>query len=665
MPALFSPFFRAIDANGVPVPGAQMDVYERGTTTRAAIYSDISLAVRSVNPLIANSAGEFMTPQVATGEYRVVIRDNDGVVLYEADGVASNEVSVPRWEYFDGDGSQKTFNLSYVKDARDGLVQVFVGNNFVSPLNYSLTEGTITFDTAPTSGTDNIAVLQLTLFREPTESTAEAGVIFVSKDGNDANDGRTRAKAVASIAQALTLAQAEGSGTLLIRVGPGVYKEDGELSVPDNCAVIGESRSTTYIEPTSGNTEKHVFLMGSGSYISDFTARGWVIDDFDDPSGGFFAAFRPGAVITRAPYIFNVVMYRPAPMPLVTAPHDPDNGNPLVGNGGGVIYADGSVLSDYSPIRNFMAWGATPSCPNGVGYMANNRAHVNVVNAIALWCHRGFVAMNGGNVVASACATQFGDFSFYADGASTVISPVETTAGLVTDATAADALDGNRQPIIDAVWSALVTNGDMTAWNGGDGPTDTDEEYTKRDTGLMVDAISYCLRSGTDAPMRQYAMGFFDHAGASNIDADKLAGFQAGWDYARDEMIALADVDATADTMITNLVASLQTTIATPTTQTQPSEIVANGHIWTFPGSGVTRWALPKSQGGSGNRKSIGETIFRANGAKIFYSGQDDIGNVVFASGKLSINSLTGEITGSAFEQAVLRIATQAINARL
>jgi len=273
--------------------------------------------------------------------------------------------------------------------------------------------------------------------------------------------------------------------------------------------------------------------------------------------------------------------------------------------------------------------------------------------------------LNGGNVVASACATQFGDFSFYADGSSTVIVPDATTTGIVTATTAADAVDGNRQAIIDAVWSALVSNGDMTGWNGGDGPTNTDETYTKRDTGLLVDAIGYCLRAGTDAPMQQYSMGFFDHAGASNIDADKLAGFHAGWDYARDEMIALGDVDATADTMITNLIASLQSTIASPTTRIQPSEISANGHIWTFPGSGVTRWALPRSQGGSGDRKSVQETIFRASGAKIFYSGQDDIGNVVFASGKLVINALTGEISGSAFDAAVLRIATQAINARL
>ncbi|MCI5040016.1 MAG: right-handed parallel beta-helix repeat-containing protein [Donghicola eburneus] len=80
-------FVRAEDANGNPVNGGKMYIYEAGTSTPVTTYSDSAMSNPQAHPLIADSAGVFATVYIAPAFYKVVITDAADVTLYEADDV--------------------------------------------------------------------------------------------------------------------------------------------------------------------------------------------------------------------------------------------------------------------------------------------------------------------------------------------------------------------------------------------------------------------------------------------------------------------------------------------------------------------------------------------------------------------------------------------------
>lgn len=86
-PSLFYlPFRPALDANGIVAPGAKLFFYLTQTAIPQKIYANASLTVELENPVGANAAGVwpsiYMDPTLT---YRVVLKDQDGVVLNEVD----------------------------------------------------------------------------------------------------------------------------------------------------------------------------------------------------------------------------------------------------------------------------------------------------------------------------------------------------------------------------------------------------------------------------------------------------------------------------------------------------------------------------------------------------------------------------------------------------
>jgi hypothetical protein len=96
--AIETSFWPINDANGDPVSGAKIYVYNVGTTTSRAIYSDTSLSVSVSNPIICNSAGRTTTDggttvgmvYTATGSYKIVVKTSADVTLYTLDNIDGN-----------------------------------------------------------------------------------------------------------------------------------------------------------------------------------------------------------------------------------------------------------------------------------------------------------------------------------------------------------------------------------------------------------------------------------------------------------------------------------------------------------------------------------------------------------------------------------------------
>ena len=479
-----------------------------------------------------------------------------------------------------------------------------------------------------------------------------ANTYFVQVTGDDNDTGTTWENSFRTIEKALEVAtqrkQEDSTAITLIDIGAGRYVTQGHLDMPDDCIIRGVHRSVV-VYPELGYEERNQFRMGSGCFIEGILFEGWRVDDLDNPTEGFAVSFRPGAVIRRVPYAHKIAVRTVPTWGYVPPPLNPYLGNPFVPRGAGVALADGTVCSPYSIFPNIMTWGATPVTANGIGYCAKNGGLINAVNAISIWAHKHFYALNGGQIILSSCSTQFGDFTLVSKGTRNIVYPTGVTGVTLTIQLAAGAaIDAASPTIINNMWNALVLGGYTLGW------TSADEIYTRRDAANFLQCISWVLQSADEIPMENFAKGFYNTLGVSVIDPDKLAAFLFAFEYMRDEINALPGVNVDSQAIVTALVTALETTINTPTLRIQPSTITAIGHTWTGVLAGVALTKIPPAF----NRTTLEASILEQDSGVVIASGQDDQGSALFVGG-MKIDADTGELSGPPFDSAVSRIATK------
>jgi hypothetical protein len=447
---------------------------------------------------------------------------------------------------------------------------------------------------------------------------------------------------------------------------------NGELDVPDYTTIMGINfQRRTVITPTAGSGVANVFRCGNGVHLLNMKFTGWQIDDFANPTKGFAMTFRPGAIILPGgvPYGQNCVVTSsvadvPTPLPM-----DAANGNPAFPKGGGCVLADASVLSAYSVFPNIMTWGFTPASPNGIGYVSKNRGLVNPVNAIGVGAHIHFMAVNGGRMVVSSSSSQFGDYSFWASGSTTQISPLKISAGqITTQANAASIVAANKTTIVNAVWSLMVAS-----YGGGSWPAGY-ETFTRKDTGLLLDAIAASLVHGFERPMLNFAEGMFGFDGVCVYTYAYHAAFKAAWDKVASDLVGTGQFTAGAVTMINALKNRLKATLdnywyeagagpapspVEPVKRKFRSEITAINHQWTAPMEGVEYYRVPPAR----TARAIRRSIIQKNGGRVIFSGQDDTGNALFVGG-LGIDARSGELIGPPLETVIRGRVSRAIIAR-
>lgn len=483
-------------------------------------------------------------------------------------------------------------------------------------------------------------------------STVPVGnTLYVSVNGDDENnEGTTWDRAFSTIEKALQEAELRNGLPTLIDIGPGTYYTKGHLDMPDNCAIRSVHR-TVFIRPEPGYEQRNVFRMGSGCFVEGVMVEGFQVDDFDDPTEGFAFCFRPGALISRAPYAHKCAIRSIPTWDYIAPPLDRNNGNPLVGKGGGVVLADGNVCSPYSIYPNIMTWGATPVSQNGIGYCAKNGALINAVNAVSIWAHKHFYALNGGQIILSACSTQFGDYTMVAKGSRYIVEPTEN-GPLLPESSAATAILAAKDTIINNMWDSLVSEGYTVGW------TELDEQLTRRDAATFIQCMSWVLQSANEKPMLDFAKGLFDTNGQKVYDLSKEAAFIYSFELMKTEMQNL-NIGLFAGTIVAGLVDALISTLTNPILRVEPSVITAIGHTWTGVLAGVALTKIPPVR----NQAKIQDSILELDQGNVIASGQDDQGSAIFVGG-LEIDADTGELSGPPFDTAVNRIATKAAIAR-
>ena len=82
-----SPYIRVEDANGLPYVGAQLYIYQPGTTTLAPVYTDDGLSNAAANPATSNAKGEFPRIYIAAGTYKLRAEQSNGALIFEEDDI--------------------------------------------------------------------------------------------------------------------------------------------------------------------------------------------------------------------------------------------------------------------------------------------------------------------------------------------------------------------------------------------------------------------------------------------------------------------------------------------------------------------------------------------------------------------------------------------------
>ena len=231
--------------------------------------------------------------------------------------------------------------------------------------------------------------------------------------------------------------------------------------------------------------------------------------------------------------------------------------------------------------------------------------------------------------------------------------PTYTSVTLNTHPTSANVIMAAANTIINNTWTYLVNEGFTTGW------TADDETFTKRDTGTLLQSLSWVLQTANEKPMQDFAKALYDTTGTAVFSADKAYAFVYSYDFIRDSINNLVGMDTYSKKIVTCLIESLKTTIINPSFTIQPSLITAIGHTWTAVLAGVALTKIPPVL----NEAKITDSILELDQGLVIASGQDDQGSALFVGG-MTIDSDTGELAGPPFASAVNRIANKTVIAR-
>ena len=199
MPVIFTqPFFQAFDDNGNPLSGGKLFTFSAGTNTPKATFTTEDGSVEQPNPVVLDAAGRATV--FIDGAYRYRLEDADGNIVRTVDNIKSfinvSGDEDPFFESFSGDGSQTAFTLSDDLGVDEKTVMVFVdggsaGFEIQAPGAFTLDGTTLTFNTAPASGTQNIYVFAPSKIVGAATSAADAAASSAADAAASAQDAQT------------------------------------------------------------------------------------------------------------------------------------------------------------------------------------------------------------------------------------------------------------------------------------------------------------------------------------------------------------------------------------------------------------------------------------------------------------------------------------------
>ena len=261
-------------------------------------------------------------------------------------------------------------------------------------------------DSSGSPGIDNYAIVSKnvngtqTVLWDWARTRPEDNIIYVTKDGNDSNDGLTVGQAKLTIKAA---AEGAAEGTV-VRVFAGNYTENNPIVLPKQVSIVGSSLREVSVTPSNVDD---LFYVTNGNYISDMS--------FTSPTAntGAIVAFNSSdpPYIDQSPYIQNCTNFIEDSTGLRI------DGNDCIGD-----------------IKSMVVDSFTQFNPNGFGAKISNEAYAQLVSMFTICCDTAILCEDGGGCDLTNSNSSFGFNGIIADG----VSPLKYN-GLVSQA--ADAAD--------------------------------------------------------------------------------------------------------------------------------------------------------------------------------------------------------------------------------
>lgn len=218
-------------------------------------------------------------------------------------------------------------------------------------------------------------------------------VLYVSKSGNNSNNGKSLTSAFLTLEAALAVAT---SGTSIF-LKSGDYTENCPLQIPANVSIVGDNaRTTTLRAAVSTNDILHV---RNSCYVTGITFRGHVA-----PAAAIAFPSTGAGFITSSPYIYNC--------------------SSITTTGTG-IRVDGSKASGG---RSMVSANFTQLNSGGIGVHVFNKGFAQLVSIFTLFCNVGILCESGGQCDMGNSNSSFGNYGLKANGVSAV-----TDVGTVGD----------------------------------------------------------------------------------------------------------------------------------------------------------------------------------------------------------------------------------------
>ena len=215
-------------------------------------------------------------------------------------------------------------------------------------------------------------------------ATEVPNVLYVAKNGDDSNSGKTLGQAFLTLKKALSIAT---PGTTIF-LKSGEYIEDNPLRVPARVSVVGDNLRNTTVRPK--NPTKDIFWVYNGAYIFCMNFKGHIA-----PSAA--VCFPPdgsaGEIVT-SPYTQAVTSIT------------------TTGTG---MRVDGALTTG---LRSMVCDAFTQYNQGGIGIHMLNRGNTQLVSIFTICCDISFMCENGGFCSVNLSNSSFGNYGLVSRGAS-------------------------------------------------------------------------------------------------------------------------------------------------------------------------------------------------------------------------------------------------------
>ena len=249
-------------------------------------------------------------------------------------------------------------------------------------------------------------------------------VFYVAPNGVDSDStGKSLSAPFASVKYACDYISANvdtDNKNTTIFIKTGIYSEILPISVPKNCALVGDELRSTVIQPANEFLSSNMFYVRDGSGIRNLTMQG-LVDVLGlnnqyltkrPANEATYVSLDPGTgptdtsvwINNRSPYIQNVTTIGTGCVGLKIDGALHDGGN------------DSIVANDFTQVIS-----------DGIGVWCTNAGRTELVSVFTYYNHIGYLAEAGGKIRAANGNNSYGDYGSVAEGVDANEVPVTAT----------------------------------------------------------------------------------------------------------------------------------------------------------------------------------------------------------------------------------------------